>query len=472
VVFSVYNHPGTSVPPDAEGAGRSGAAGDAEMRLPRRVTPVSTAAHRSSTAAYPSNAAHPANPVAAGPVDVERVRADFPILNREINGHPLAYLDSAATSQKPVAVLDAVERYYRETNANVHRGVHQLGSEATEAFEAARERVAAFIDADPQGLVFLRNTTEALNLVASSYARELLRPGDRIVLSVMEHHSNLVPWQLAAERAGLRLAFLGLTGDGRLDLSNLDELLEPPTRLLSLSAQSNVLGTVNDIRAIAEVAHQQDVLVCVDAAQAVPHAPVSVRDLGVDFLAFSGHKMCGPMGIGALWARPELLERMPPFLGGGSMIQRVELERTTWNTVPHKFEAGTPDVASAAGLAAACDYLERVGMDHIHDHEVALVRHMLDVLDESGATVYGPRDLSIHGGAVSFNVADVHPHDTGTILDRLGIAVRAGHHCCQPLMRRLGVAATTRASVYLYTTHAEVDRLGEGIAEVRRVFRV
>ena len=406
------------------------------------------------------------------PLDLGRIRDDFPILAREVGGRPLDYLDSAATSQKPIPVLDAVDNYYRRSNANVHRGVHQLASEATDLFEAARTRVAGFIDADPRGLVFVRNTTEALNLVASSYARELLRAGDRMVLTLMEHHSNLVPWQLAAERAGLRLAFLGLTDDGRLDLSNLDELLAEPTRLISLTHQSNVLGTVNDVVAIAEEAHRRGVLVCLDAAQSVPHMPVSARSLGVDFLAFSGHKMCGPMGIGALWARPELLERMPPFLGGGSMIAKVELESSTWNVVPHKFEGGTPDVASAVGLATACDYLEAVGMDAIHAHEQSLVRHMLDVLDESGATVYGPRDLSIHGGTVSFNVADVHPHDTGTILDRLGIAVRAGHHCCQPLMRRLGVAATARASVYLYTSHEEVDRLGEGIAEVRRVFRV
>ena len=412
------------------------------------------------------------DPATAPPLDLERLRADFPILEREVNGHRLIYLDSAATSQKPNQVLDAIDHYYRTSNANAHRSVHRLAAEATELFERARARVAAFIDAAPEGVVFLRNTTEALNLVASSYARELLQPGDRVVLTLMEHHSNLVPWQLAAQRAGLQLAFIGLTEDGRLDLADLDELLSAPTRLLSLTHQSNVLGTVNDIAAITAEAHRHGVLVCLDAAQSVPHMRVSARELGVDFLAFSGHKMCAPMGSGALWARPELLERMPPFLGGGSMIAKVELERSTWNTVPHKFEAGTPDVASAVGLAAACDYLDGVGMERIHAHEQGLVRHMIDVLDESGATVYGPRDLAIHGGAVSFNVADVHPHDTGTVLDRLGIAVRAGHHCCQPLMRRLGVAATARASMYLYTTHEEIDRLGEGIAEVRRVFRV
>jgi cysteine desulfurase/selenocysteine lyase len=412
------------------------------------------------------------DPAPTETLDLLRIRADFPILGREVNGHPLTYLDSAATSQKPVQVLDAVDHYYRTTNANAHRSVHRLAAEATDLLEGARARVASFVDADPEGVIFLRNTTEALNLVASSYARELLRPGDRVVLTLMEHHSNLVPWQLAAQRAGLGLAFLGITDDGRLDLSQLDELLSPPTRLLSVTHQSNALGTVNDIAALTAEAHRRGVLVAVDGAQAVPSMPVSVRELGADFYAFSGHKMCGPMGIGVLWARPELLERMPPFLGGGEMIAKVELESSTWNTIPHKFEAGTPDVASAVGIAAACDYLDGVGRERIQAHERGLVRHMLDVLDESGATVYGPRDLSIHGGAVSFNVADVHPHDTGTVLDRLGIAVRAGHHCCQPLMRRLGVAATTRASVYVYTTHEEIDQLGEGIAEVRRVFRV
>jgi cysteine desulfurase/selenocysteine lyase len=404
-------------------------------------------------------------------LDVARIRADFPILDRTVNGNPLVYLDSAATSQKPQAVLDAVDAYYATHNANVHRGVHTLGNEATDVFENARTRVARFIDAPADGLVFVRNTTEALNLVASSYARELLSPGDRVVLTEMEHHSNLVPWQLAAERAGLSLAFLRVADDGIIDLSNLDELLAPPTRLLSISHQSNVLGTVVPLRAIIEAAHRRDVLVCVDAAQSVPHMPVSVRELDCDFLAFSGHKMCAPMGAGVLWARPELLERMPPFLGGGSMILRVSLERSSWSTVPHKFEAGTPDVGAAAGLAAACDYLDGVGRERIHAHERELTGHLLALLEETdGVDVYGPRDLDARGGAVSFNVTGVHAHDVGTILDRVGVAVRAGHHCCQPLMERLGVAATARASVYLYTTHEEIDALGAALGEVRRIF--
>jgi cysteine desulfurase/selenocysteine lyase len=408
---------------------------------------------------------------AAIQLDVARLRADFPILQREINGHPLVYLDSAATSQKPQQVVDTIDNYYHRHNANVHRGVHSLGNEATDVFESARDRVARFIDAPSDGLVFLRNTTEALNLVASSYARELLCGGDRVVLTEMEHHSNLVPWQLAAERAGLTLGFLRVHDDGVLDLSDLDQLLAPPTRLLSISHQSNVLGTVVPLRTIIEAAHARDVLVCVDAAQSVPHMPVSVRALDCDFLAFSGHKMCGPMGAGVLWARPELLERMPPFLGGGSMILRVSLEGSSWSTVPHKFEAGTPDVAAAAGLATACDYLDAIGMDRVHAHEQELTAHLLALLEEmDGVEVYGPRGLDARGGAVSFNVSGVHAHDVGTILDREGVAVRAGHHCCQPLMKRLGVAATARASVYLYNTHDEVDALGVALGEVQRIF--
>jgi cysteine desulfurase/selenocysteine lyase len=409
--------------------------------------------------------------VASPAIDIDTIRADFPLLGRTVNDRPLVYLDSAATSQKPQQVLDAVDSYYRQHNANVHRGVHTVGNEATDVFEGARERVARFVDAPAEGIVFVRNTTEALNLVASSYARELLEPGDRIVLTEMEHHSNLVPWQLAAERAGLELAFLGVSDDGTLDLSALDQLLAAPTKLLSISHQSNVLGTVVPLREIIEAAHAHNVLVCVDAAQSVPHMPVSVRDLDCDFLAFSGHKMCAPMGAGVLWARPELLERMPPFLGGGSMILRVSLERSSWSTVPHKFEAGTPDVGAAAGLAAACDYLDAVGMERVHAYEQELTAHLLSLLDEmDGVEVYGTRELAARGGAVSFNVAGVHAHDVGTILDREGVAVRAGHHCCQPLMKRLGVAATARASVYLYNTHQEIDALGDALSEVRRIF--
>ena len=404
-------------------------------------------------------------------LDVARIRADFPILGRRIGGHPLVYLDSAATSQKPAPVLDAVAGYYRTSNANVHRGVHTLGNEATDAFESARARVARFIGADPRGLVLLRNATEALNLVASSYS-QLLSPGDRVVSTLMEHHSSLVPWQLAARRQGLELAFIGVDDDGRLDLDAARELFTAPTRVVALTHQSNVLGTVNDITAVVEMAHACGAIVVLDACQSVPHMPVSVTELGVDAIAFSGHKMLAPMGAGVLWARPELLERMPPFLGGGSMIERVELERSTWAEIPHKFEAGTPDVASAVGLAAACDYLEAVGLEAVHSHELGLVGHLLEVLDEVGVTLHGPRDLEMRGGAVSFTMGEVHPHDIGTVLDREVVAIRAGHHCCQPLMRRLGVPATARASVYLYTSHEEVDALGDALGEVRRIFGV
>ena len=407
--------------------------------------------------------------VAAGRLDTARIRADFPILQRRVGDHPLVYLDSAATSQKPAAVLDAVAAYYRTSNANVHRGVHTLGNEATDAFETARARIARFIDADARGLVLVRNATEALNLVASSYS-QLLSPGDRIVATLMEHHSNLVPWQLAAERHALQLGFIGVDDQGRLDLDGARELFSAPTRVVTLTHQSNVIGTVNDVARVVEMAHAAGAIVVVDACQSVPHMPVSVSALGVDAIAFSGHKMLGPMGAGVLWMRPELLERMPPFLGGGSMIERVELERSTWAEVPHKFEAGTPDVAGAVGLAAACDYLDGVGLDAIHAHELALVGHMLEVLDETGVTVHGPRDLEMRGGAVSFTMGEIHPHDIGTILDRQGVAVRAGHHCCQPLMRRLGVHATARASVYLYTTHEEIDALGAALGEVKRIF--
>ncbi len=409
----------------------------------------------------------------ARPLDVAALRADFPLLQRTVNGHPLVYLDSAATSQRPRQVMRAITRYYETSNANVHRGVHTLGNESTDVFEQGRQRVAQFIDADPQGLVFTRNATEALNIVASSYAREMLAPGDRIVITEMEHHSNLVPWQLAAQRAGLELSVIRLSDDGSLDLEHAAALLRGPVKLLAVTHQSNVLGTVNDVPLLARMAHDAGALICVDAAQSVPHMQVSVRDLDCDFFAFSGHKMCGPMGIGVLWARPALLGAMPPFLGGGSMIGKVTLDSSTWAEGPHKFEAGTPDVASVAGLVAACDYLDEIGRDAIHAHELRLVDNLISVLrDTGGIEVYGPPGGVMRGGAVSFNVDGVHAHDVGTILDRLGIAVRAGHHCCQPLMNHLGVAATARASVYLYTTEAEVDALGAGLREVRRVFSV
>ena len=403
-------------------------------------------------------------------LDVERIREDFPILSERVNGHPLVYLDSAATSQKPEAVIQAIADYYLHANANVHRGVHALGERATEVFEQARLDVARFVSADPRGVVFVRNTTEGLNLVAQAYARPKYGPQDRIVATLMEHHSNLVPWQQVCEQTGCQLEFIGLTDEGRLDRDDVERLLRPPTRLLAVTHVSNVLGTVNPIAELVAMAHREGITVCVDGAQAVPHMPVDVSALGADFYAFSGHKMLGPTGVGVLWGRPELLEEMPPFLTGGSMISVVQLDHTTWDEVPHKFEAGTPDIAGAAGLSAAISYLEQVGMEAIRRHGAELTDYAVEALSEvPGLIQYGPGGED-RLGIVSFNLEGVHPHDVGTILDREGVAVRAGHHCCQPLMRRLGVAATTRASFQLYNRRGEVDSLVLGLTQVARIF--
>ncbi|MGA9775276.1 MAG: cysteine desulfurase [Candidatus Dormiibacterota bacterium] len=403
-------------------------------------------------------------------LDVERIRADFPILNERVNGHPLVYLDSAATSQKPESVIQAIADYYRFANANVHRGVHALGERATEVFEQARLDVARFVSADPPGVIFVRNTTEGLNLVAQAYARPRYGPGDRIVLTLMEHHSNLVPWQQVREQTGCQLEFIGVTDEGRLDWDDVERLLRAPTRLLAVTHVSNVLGTVNPIAELVAMAHREGITVCVDGAQAVPHMPVDISALGADFYAFSGHKMLGPTGIGVLWGRPELLEEMPPFLTGGSMISVVQLDHTTWDEVPHKFEAGTPDIAGTAGLSAAISYLEEVGMEAIQRHGTELTDYAVEALSEvPGLIQYGPTGVD-RAEIASFNLEEVHPHDVGTILDREGVAVRAGHHCCQPLMRRLGVAATTRASFHLYNTRAEIDDLVRGLDQVGRIF--
>jgi cysteine desulfurase/selenocysteine lyase len=407
--------------------------------------------------------------LAAG-LDVARVRADFPILQEQVNGHRLAYLDNASTSQKPDVVIDAVSDYYRTANANVHRGVHALGERATEIFEDARIAVGRFVGADPRGVVFVRNTTEGINLVAQAFARERLGPGDRIVCTEMEHHSNLVPWQQVRDQTGCDLEFIPVTPHGLLDTEACDRLLQAPTRLLAVSHVSNVLGTINPVEAMIRRAHAEGITVVVDGAQAVPHMPVDIGLLDPDFYAFSAHKMCGPTGIGVLYGRPELLEQMPPFLTGGSMISVVTLEKTTWDEIPHKFEAGTPDIAGAAGLQAAVDYLEKVGMPAIFRHGAELTEYADEVLSEvPGLTRYGPQGPN-QLGIVSFNLAGVHPHDVGTIVDRWGVAVRAGHHCCQPLMRRLGVSATTRASVYLYNNRDDVDALVAALGDVNRIF--
>jgi cysteine desulfurase / selenocysteine lyase len=409
--------------------------------------------------------------IQARPLNAQAIRADFPILAREVNGKPLVYLDSAATSQKPAVVIEAMDDYYRRYNANPHRGVYTISEEATAAYESARRRVAAFINApSPREVIFTRNTTEAINLVRYSWGRASVKAGDRILLTEMEHHSNLVPWQLLAQEVGARLEFLCIDDDGLLLLEGLERKLEG-VKLLAITHQSNTLGTINPIKAIAAAARRAGALTLIDGAQAVPHMPVDVQDLGVDFYAFSGHKMCGPTGVGVLWARRALLEAMPPFLGGGDMIKRVKLTEASWNDLPWKFEAGTPSVAEGIGLGAAVDYLSQFGMDSVRAHERTLVDYAMEKLqDVPGITLYGPKEPELHGGAISFTLPQIHPHDLATLIDREGIAVRAGHHCTQPLMDRLGVPATTRASFYLYNRPEEVDQLVSGIQKAQKVF--
>jgi len=414
--------------------------------------------------------------------DVGLVRKDFPILDRQVRGgKPLVYLDSANTSQKPRQVIEAIGDFYEQHNANIHRATHELGEEATEAYEGARIKVARFLGAaDESEVVFTKNISEAINLVAYSLGnasaaggpdRFRLGPGDEVVVTEMEHHSNLVPWQLLCERTGATLRWFGVTEDGRLDLSRVDELINERTRVVSLVHQSNVLGTVNPVRMIAERAHAVGALVLADAAQSVPHMPVDVQALGADFVGFTGHKMCGPTGIGALWGRRELLDEMPPFLGGGEMIETVWMDHTTFAAPPHKFEAGTMPIAEAAGLGAAVDYLTGIGLDAVHAHEQDLLGHALSELTAiEGVRILGPEKPEDRGTAVSFEVAGVHPHDVSQVLDELGIAVRAGHHCAWPLHRALGVQSSTRASFYLYNTRDEVTALADGIRRAQRFF--
>lgn len=406
-------------------------------------------------------------------MDNRSVRRDFPILEQSINGHPLVYLDSAATSQKPRMVLDAILRYYEEDNANVHRGVHTLGSRATEAYELAREKVARFIHApSAEQVIFTRGTTEALNMVAYGFARLQLHAGDEIVLTPAEHHSNLVPWQQVARVTGATLKYIPLQADGTLSLDDVRNTISPATKVVAMAHVSNVLGTIQPIRAIADLAHAVGAVMVVDGAQSVPHLPVNVQELGCDFLAFSGHKMCGPTGIGVLYGRRRLLEQMEPTYFGGEMIDIVELEQSTWKDTPWKFEAGTPNIAGAIGLGAAIDYLTQVGMENIHLHDQELTRYALTKLaniDE--VTVYGPMTADNRGGLVTFNLGDIHPHDVSTILDSEGIAIRAGHHCAQPLMRLLQVSSTARASFYLYNTEADIDRLCDALQTAKEFFK-
>ncbi len=412
-------------------------------------------------------------PTTSPRLDRMALRAQFPALAQEVGGHPLVYLDNAATSQKPQSVLDALAAYYENDNANVHRGIHELSRRATTAFEGARVKLAKFIGApDSAELVWTRGTTEAINLVASSWGMDTLGDGDEILLSSLEHHSNIVPWQLVASRTGARLRYIEMDEQGRLILDYLPELLTDRTRMVAVSHISNALGTVNPIREIVDQAKQVGALVLVDGAQAVPHRRVDVQELGCDFYAFSGHKMCGPTGSGGLWARRSLLESMPPYQGGGEMIRMVERDMSTWAEIPHKFEAGTPNIAGAIALGAAADFLDEVGFDAIAEHERELLSYALERLDDMGGiTVYGPTDLDERSGVISFTMGDAHPHDISTILDSRGIAIRAGHHCAQLVMQHFGISATARASFYLYNSTDDVDRLIEGLASVKEIFR-
>ncbi|UOF91614.1 cysteine desulfurase [Fodinisporobacter ferrooxydans] len=400
----------------------------------------------------------------------ELIRKDFPILHQEINGHPLVYLDSAATSQKPLQVIEAVDSYYRTVNSNVHRGVHTLGSLATDAYEGAREKVRSFINAKSTAeIIFTRGTTEGLNIIAQSYGRSFLKAGDEIVITLMEHHSNLIPWQQVAKVTGATLKYFPLQADGTLSLEDVRNTITEKTRLVSVAQASNVLGTINPVKEIAKIVHDAGAVMVVDGAQSVPHMAVDVQDLDCDFLAFSGHKMLGPTGIGVLYGKRELLEKMEPVHFGGEMIDFVDLYESTWKELPWKFEGGTPIIAGAVGLGAAIDYLNQIGMDTIHRLEQDIVQYSLKKLKEvEGLTIYGP--VEHRGGLVTFNLGKIHPHDLSTVLDAEGVAVRAGHHCCQPLMKWLNVAATARASFYIYNTVEDIDRLVDALNKTKEFF--
>lgn len=405
-------------------------------------------------------------------LEVGRVRQEFPVLSRKIHSnYPLIYLDSAATSQKPKRVIEAMSAYYAQYNANIHRGIHHLAEEATQAFEDAREKIAGFIGAPSmREVIFTRNATESINLVAQSWGRANLEAGACVILTEMEHHSNLIPWQLLAGERGLRLEFIPLTEEGLLDMQAFERLLELKPGLVAFTHMSNVLGTINPAREMVHLAHQAGAVVLIDAAQSVPHFAVDVKQLEADFIAFSAHKMCGPTGIGVLYGREELLAAMPPFMGGGDMIKRVKLREFTSNDLPHKFEAGTPAIAEAIGFGEAIDFLSDLGMDAVHDHEQQLVRHAMERLNEvPGVKLLGP-PVEQRGGLVTFTFGEIHPHDVAQILDRQGVAVRAGHHCAMPLHTSLGIPASTRASFYMYNTLDEIDRLVEGLYKVKDVF--
>jgi len=405
-------------------------------------------------------------------VELEEIRDDFPVLRQKVHGKPLIYFDNAATSQKPRVVIEALNDYYQRYNANVHRGIHALAERATREYELAREKLAKFINAPATDcVIFTRGTTEAINLVAYSWARTNLKKGDEILLTWMEHHSNTVPWYQVCEHTGAVIKRIELTNQGTLDLGNLDTVLTPRTKLVAVTQQSNVLGTINPIRQIADAAHKQGALVLVDGAQSVPHMSVDVQALDADFFVFSGHKMCGPTASGILYGKRPLLEAMPPFMGGGEMIKEVWFDHAKYNDLPYKFEAGTPNIAESIGLGIAVDYLEKIGMEKIRQHEKQITQCALDRLKElAEVTIYGPRDVEKRGGLVSFTLGDIHPHDIATFADQEGVAIRAGHHCAMPLHKKLGLAATARASFYLYNTIDEVDVFIEMLQKTKKFF--
>ena len=405
-------------------------------------------------------------------INVGRIREDFPILKREINGKPLIYFDNAATSQKPRPVIDTIDRYYREYNANIHRGIHKLAEEATVAHEEAREKVAKFINAKrTEEIIFTRNATEAINLVAHSWGRANIGKGDKIILTIMEHHSNIVPWQLLAEEKGAEVEFIKIKEDGTLRQDEIQELIDDKTRIVCVAHASNVLGTINPVKEIGKIAHRNGALFLVDAAQSVPHMAVDMRDMDCDFAAFSGHKMLGPTGIGVLYGKSEHLRTMPPFLGGGEMIKEVHTTGASWKELPYKFEAGTPNIAGAIGLGAAVDYLRGIGMRSVHDHEKEVTKYALERMGTLGGLVtYGPMDVQHRVGVVAFNLGDIHAHDLASILDEEGVAIRSGHHCAQPLMEFLNIPAASRASFYIYNTNEEIDVFITALEKARKLF--
>ncbi len=405
-------------------------------------------------------------------LDVKKIREDFPILNQQVHGKPLAYLDSGSTSQKPKVVIETLVEYYNQYNSNIHRGLHFLSEKATEAYENVRKIVEDFIHSESSDeIIFTRNATEAINLVAYAWGRKNISSGDEILLTEMEHHSNLIPWQILAKEKKAVLRFIPLTDNHLLDLDRIEDLLTSKTKLVAVTQMSNVLGTINPVKKISQIAHNVGALFLIDGSQGVPHFGINVTDVNCDFLAFTAHKMLGPTGVGVLYGKKEILEAMDPFISGGSMILEVWQDRATWNKVPYKYEAGTPNIADVIAFGEAIKYLQNVGMANVREHEKELTAYALKKLSEvEDLTIYGPKNPELQGGIVSFNFKDIHPHDVGTIVDQEGVAIRAGHHCCQPLMRKLGIPGTARASFYIYNTKEEIDQLAFALGKVKEVF--